>query len=161
MRTAKSPFIIAMAVAISLGLMYSQLCGVLCDISGCSSSVTASFAAVQSGGDVDAGETGCGHHKQTKLKDSKESGHRSEGLALNTSENSGHRHQSGCLHGHDQIGLISTGSNSASNFNQQPLPTAEVVSPSAEILFLELSGETTARIPDRSPPRRVASVLRI
>lgn len=161
MRTAKRPVIIAMAVVISLGLMYSQLCGVLCDISGCSSPAPANFAAASNSGSAGLGSHGCEHHKQTKPKDSEQAGHHARGAAFTTSEGPGHPHGSGCFHSHDQIGLFSTGGKSADSFNQQPHPIIGAVSPAADTSFAELVGETTARTPDRSPPRRVASVLRI
>lgn len=161
MRTAKRQLTTVMSVVIGLGLMYSQLCGVLCDISGCSSSVRTNFAAASTGKEVDAGQTECGHHKQTKPKGSEGAGHRAKGVALIPSENSGHTHGSGCLHSHDQIGLLSKGGNSKVSSSQQPHPTIAIVSSSVEFSFTEPSGETTSRAPDRSPPRRVVSVLRI
>lgn len=155
MRIGKSLFIFAMAVVINLGLLYSQMCGIYCDISGCSPTA----ALMPDAGKQDSGpaHSECGHHRQGGESARQAEGHSHAGAPAQ-SEGHSHSHQPLCAFHADQAGLLSSGANLA---YPDAHPDAAISPPAVVVSFTRLTVETAAQTPDRSPPRRVASVLRI
>ena len=155
MHTGKSLFIFAMAVVINLGLLCSQLCNIYCDISGCSQPVALMPAASEQ--ESRPAHPECGHHGQNKENANGETGHSHTGAPAQ-SEGHNHSHQSLCAFHADQAGLLSSGTQMAHPDAQPDAAASPLV---AVALFTRLLGESAAQTPDRSPPKRVTSVLRI
>ena len=155
MQTGKSLFGFVMAVLISLGLLCSQMCSIYCDISGCSQPAALMPAVNEQ--ESRPAHPECGHHGQGAEKAGGETNHSPAGAPAQ-SEGHNHSHQPLCAFHADQAGLISSGANLA---HPDSYPDA-VAAPSGVVAtFTRLIGESAAQIPDRSPPRRVTSVLRI
>jgi len=158
MRTGKPLFIFAMAIVINLGLLYSQLCSIYCDISGCSQSTVVTPAASQP--DSSPAHSECEHHKHSGENAHRETGHSHTGTPVQ-SEGHNHSHQPHCAFHTDVTWLLSSGANMAAQSQPDAHPDAAASPLAVVISFARPAGETGAQTPDRSPPRRVTSVLRI
>lgn len=158
MRTGKSLYVFAMAVVINLGLLYSQMCNIYCDISGCSQSTIVTPAASKQ--DSSPAHSECEHHKQSGENARRETGYSHTGTPVQ-SEGHDHSHQSHCAFHTDEAGLLSSGANMAAQSQPDAHPDAAISALAIVVSFTRLTVETTAQTPDRSPPKRVASVLRI
>ncbi len=161
MFTMRPLLVTAFVMAISVGIMSSQMCSVLCDLSGCSPSVAAVPAADVSNEKAGQGHSECGHHRQARQASSSRRDRLAQEIAQNGAEGRGHSHGSPCANHHDQVAVLSAGGTSVAHSYQQARLALAAPALTGVVSFSDLRGDTVARTPDRSPPRPVASVLRI
>ena len=157
MRSARVSLVIAMAVAINLGLMYSQLCTLFCEVSGCSSSVV-QYAVSTHEATGSKSDAGCGHQSD---KGSKPDNHHGQSRMPATPTDQGNHKGSHCPHECDQVGPLSSWDIHVATSSQHVQQAAGELPVKVFTFLVGSAIEGATRMPDRSPPRRPTSVLRI
>ncbi len=165
MRVVKYPLTVVLLTALSVGLVYSQLCNTVCAFYGCSPSAVARNLAT--GGFMDASReetrSDCSKHNQAGHQGGKDQARDSQAEPRSAPQRQGDPHGSGGCPSHaDHAVVISTASASscaATLSNLQVVDGEFLVEDSTPAKML--AGQSSIARPDRSPPRRTVSVLRI
>jgi hypothetical protein len=165
MHAVKLTLLVLLVTILSVGLVYAQLCNTACALYGCSPSAVARNMLPGSGDNAarEESQSECSKHNRAGRQLSKEQSHTRQDDPTPIPQNQGDSHQSeGCPAHADQTALMSaaaTSSCAATHSNSQPADGGFPVEESTPIRML--AGLSFIIKPDRSPPRRTASVLRI
>ena len=157
MRFARSSLVITMAVAINVGLMYSQLCTLFCEVTRCSSSVV-KYAVSTHEASGSKSDSGCGH--QSDKGTERENHHGQNRRPVTPTDQDNHK-ESHCPHECDQVGLLSSGDIYVAASSQHVQPAVGELPAKVFIPLIGSPIEVAVGMPDRSPPRRLISILRI
>ncbi len=157
MRSARCSLVIALAVVINTGLMYSQLCTLFCEVSGCSSP-SVEFVVSQHEASRSKTDSGCGHQSDNN---SEQTNHHGQSRTPVTPAEQDSPEGSRCPHECDQVGLLSSADIYVTISGQHMQPAVGELPAKVFTPLIGSPNEIAARMPDRSPPRRPISVLRI
>jgi hypothetical protein len=162
MRTARHSLLIVMAIAINAGVMYSQVCNIVCDLYGCSPSAAEKILDLSDSSNEqhESSDSACGGHKHTSHDQNEQASHHAQGEPTSIPEGHSHSHDSQCLFHVDQTALVSSATSAA--YLHQPIQSIAGALPLISYTsFDELTGERVTCTSDRSPPKPTFSVLRI
>lgn len=165
MRAVKNQILVILLAAISVGLVNSQLCATVCALYGCLPSATTknAVAAAPLSTQTEPSGTGCHKHSQSESEGSGNFGRSiDKGSAPLSSGQSSPSGPHDCPGHAEQTAIVSTVSSplcAATHMNLQILggELQGVSNPS----FNVLAAKSFITGPDRSPPRRALSALRI
>ena len=165
MHIVKPTLLVSLITVLSVGLVYSQLCNTVCAFYGCSPSAVARILVP--GGDNHAArqesQSECSKHNQAAQQPGTEQSHTKPADSTSFPQNQGNSHRSeGCPAHAEQTALMSaaaTSSHAATHLISQPVDGEFHVEDITSVRTL--AGVSFIITPDRSPPRRTVSVLRI
>ena len=161
----KSTLLVSLITVLSVGLVYAQLCNTVCAFYGCSPSALPRNLVPGSDNNAarEESKSACSKHRQTGHQPSKEQKDTRAGDPTPVPQNQGNSHQSEECPAHaDQTSLMSAAATSlraVTPLTSQPLDGEFHVEYGTSVIML--AGVSFIIKPDRSPPGRTFSVLRI